>query len=213
MKKITDAVKATQDEFREVILASEIAAKGLEKDQYIRYLQMQYHLVRDVQKNFFEIAAHPDIFLKRKFSKFLVGFGIDEAPHYKMAEKDLSHLDAGVGEIPFDVELWWTYFSKAIKEKPLQRIGGTCVLENIGTAVGDLIDTAISKSPYLNQKNTTFLILHKHEVVNHGDEIIEAVTEANLNVAEEQDVLQGIEHAKTLFFRMFHWVLTGKELY
>lgn len=213
MDKINSATEQAQKEFRKMIEESEIAVKGLEREQYVRYLQMQYHLVKDVQKQFFEIASHPTVFPKRKFSEFLVHFGVEEGPHYKMAERDLKDLDAGLGEAPFDVKLWWSYFSQTIKTNPLVRLGGTCVLENVGSSVGDLIDEALAKSPFLTQKNTTFLILHKHEVLNHGEEILQAIEEAKLSSEEQEDILQGIEESKSLFFRMFHWVLTGKNLY
>lgn len=213
MNEIKNSVKKAQDEFRSLIEESEIASKGLERDQYIRYLQMQYHLVKDVQKQFYEIAGHESIFDKRKFSEFLLEFGTVEGPHFKMAARDLKALDADLGVAPLDVKLWWSYFGQLIKEKPLVRLGGTCVLENVGSAVGDLIDAALAKSPFLDQKNTTFLILHKHEVLNHGDEIIEAVERANLSSEELLDIKKGIEESKVLFFRMFHWVLKGKELY
>jgi hypothetical protein len=130
-----------------------------------------------------------------------------------MAERDLKNLEAPLGEAPLDVKLWWSYFGNVIKTYPLVRLGGTCVLENVGSAVGDLIDEALAKSPFLNPKNTTFLILHKHEVLDHGNEILDAVEEANLSEEETQDILRGIEDSQALFFRMFHWVLKGKNLY
>lgn len=213
MKQIKEAVETCQKDFRKLIEASEIAQKGLERAQYVRYLQMQYHLVKDVQKQFFEIAGHPRIFEKRKFSEFLIDFGQVEGPHFKMAERDLNNLEAPLGEAPLDVKLWWSYFGEVIKTRPLVRLGGTCVLENVGSAVGDLIDQALAKSDFLNPKNTTFLILHKHEVLDHGNEILEAIEQAQLNEKETQDVLQGIEESQALFFRMFHWVLTGKNLF
>lgn len=213
MEKINKSVEKAKEEFREFILASDIATTGLEKDQYTRYLQMQYHLVKDVQKQFYEIAGRPEIFNRRKFSEFLLEFGTEEGPHFKMAERDLRALETEVGESPFDVKLWWAYFSQMITERPFLRLGGTCVLENVGSAVGDLIDAAISKSDFLNQKNTTFLILHKHETLNHGEQILEALAGAELTPSEEEDVLRGIEESKTLFFRMFQWVLKGKNIY
>lgn len=213
MEQVKSSVKKAQEEFRKLIEESEIANKGLERDQYVRYLQMQYHLVKDVQKQFYEIAGHENIFDKRKFSEFLIEFGTVEGPHFKMAARDLKALDADLGEAPLDVKLWWSYFGNVIKSRPLVRLGGTCVLENVGSAVGDLIDAALAKSPFLDQKNTTFLILHKHEVLNHGDEIIEAIEKANLSQEELADIGEGIEESKVLFFRMFHWVLKGSELY
>lgn len=213
MESIRRAVTEAQAEFRKLISESEIADTGLQRDQYIRYLQMQYHLVRDVQKQFFEIAGHHEIFDKRKFSEFLIEFGTVEGPHYKMAMRDLKALDAELDDSPLDVKLWWSYFGNVIKEKPLVRLGGTCVLENVGSAVGDLIDAALAKSPFLDQKNTTFLILHKHEVLNHGDEILEAIEAAKLSENELADIAMGIQESKVLFFRMFHWVLKGENLY
>ena len=117
MEKILNAVKSAQDDFRELILASEIGNQGLEEAQYIRYLQMQYHLVRDVQKQFFAIAGQPSVFKKRKFSEFLLNFGVEEGPHFKMAERDLTALGAGVGEPPLDEINWFALMLSAKKKK------------------------------------------------------------------------------------------------
>lgn len=70
MRRIREAVERCQREFRLLIEKSEIAQKGLKRDQYVRYHQMQYHLVKNVQKQFFEIAGHPKIFEKRSFLIF-----------------------------------------------------------------------------------------------------------------------------------------------
>lgn len=213
MEKIIQHVELAQKQFRDLILESNIAEIGLKEDQYTRYLQMQYHLVKDVQRPFYEIAAHEQIFHRKKFREFLLSFGTEEGPHYKMAERDLKNLGQSTGIAPLDVKLWWSYFSSQVKERPFLRLGGTCVLENVGTAVGDLVDQALANSPYLNQKNTTFLILHKHEVLNHGEEIIEALREADLTKEETEEVVCGIHDAKTLFFRVFRWVLNGEDSY
>ena len=212
MKNVLDNVEKAKADFRTLIEASEIANNGLEREQYIRYLQMQYHLVKDVQRQFYQIAGHPEIYSNRKLSEFLIGFGTEEGPHYKMAERDLADLDAPLGTPPLDVKLWWNYFGNLIPSKPLVRLGGTCVLENVGSAVGDLIDLAISKSSFLTPKNTTFLILHKHEVVNHGEQVLEAIANAKLSDEQLSDICLGIAESEVMFQRMFHWVLKGQNL-
>ena len=211
MEKIRNAVKVVNAEFRQQIESSGIASAGFSLSQYTRYLQMQYHLVKDVQKQFFQIAAHPEIFSKVGLRKFLLEFGAEEGPHFRMAERDLKNLGQGLGTSPLDVKLWWCYFEKIIHEKPLMRLGGTCILENIGSAVGDLVDSAIAKTEFVDKTNTTFLILHKHEVVNHGDLILDELEKAKLSDAELNDVLFGLTESRIIVFRIFHWVLYGEE--
>lgn len=211
MNNIREAVASVNNEFRQQILNSGIAKNGFTIDQYTRYLQMQYHLVKDVQKQFYQIASHPNIFPKNGFRNFLIEFGTEEGPHFRMAERDLKNLDYGIGESPLDVKLWWCYFDKVVQEKPLMRLGGTCILENIGSAVGDLVDAAISKTPFLNKGNTTFLVLHKHEVVNHGDLILDELEKANLSDDELVDVRGGLDECRPMVLRIFHWVLYGEE--
>lgn len=211
MKDINNAVKTVNAEFRQQIESSGIATAGFSLGQYTRYLQMQYHLVKDVQKQFFQIAAHPEIFRKSGLRKFLLEFGSEEGPHYRMAERDLKNLGQGLGTSPLDVKLWWCYFEKVIHEKPLMRLGATCILENIGSAVGDLVDSAIAHTEFVDKANTTFLILHKHEVVNHGELILDELEKAKLSESELNDVLFGLIESRIMVFRIFHWVLYGEE--
>jgi len=211
MDSIRDAVEQVNAEFRIQIENSGVADSGFSLEQYTRYLQMQYHLVKDVQKQFYQIAAHPDIFNKGSFRRFLLEFGTEEGPHYRMAERDLNNLQQQNGDCPLDVKLWWCYFEQVVKEKPLMRLGATCILENIGSAVGDLVDSAINKTIFLNKKNTTFLILHKHEVVNHGDLILDELEKARLDDAEYADVMNGLTESRTMVLRIFHWVLYGED--
>ena len=119
---------------------------GLEIDQYIRYLQIQYHLTKGVQNTFLAMAAHEDTRPYKKLRPFLVNFGYEEEMHYKLAEKDLKELGSDTGSMPFVVELWWAYQKSILPVKPMERLGATAILENIGNYAKYL--EAIKKSAF-----------------------------------------------------------------
>jgi len=98
-------------------------------------------------------------------------------------------------------------------EKPFIRLGATCILENIAKKSNDLIDQLMSKADYLTKANTRFVVIHKHgENLPHGDQIIEAITEANPNEEQIKDLVHGAQVGSTMYLRMFYWVITGKNL-
>ncbi len=122
---------------------------GLEIEQYIRYLQIQYHLTKGVQNTFLVMAAHEDTRAYKKLRPFLVNFGYEEEMHYKLAEKDLKELGSETGEMPFVVELWWAYQKAILPIKPMERLGATAILENIGNYAAPIIKELFAEADFI----------------------------------------------------------------
>ena len=76
--------------------------------------------------------------------------------------------------------LWRAYFDSTLDSAPFQRIGCACVLENIGTGLGSIIRGLFSQVNFLRPETTRFLMLHLHEEIPHGEQILNAVREAKL---------------------------------
>lgn len=211
MKEITAAIENAQHQFRELLLA-EKDRQGLTREMYIRFLTMQYHLTKGVQRHFLFIAGHPATAKKRDLRKWLIQFAQEEEFHFEIARMDLENLDAKPGPIPFDTKLWWLFFDDVIVNRPFVRLGATCILENIADGSSDVLDGLIQSSGFLNPKNLKFLTIHRHGPnLAHGDQIIEALAGANLNAEEYADVLEGTRVGTTLYMRFMHWIVTGSE--
>ncbi|MBK9225336.1 MAG: hypothetical protein IPO23_13340 [Flavobacterium sp.] len=87
--------RSTQSKNANILFADKPTDKlwnGLEIEQYIRYLQVQYHLTQRVQTTL-AMASHPDTRAYKDLRGFLINFGYEEEMHYKLAEKD-----QGMGE-------------------------------------------------------------------------------------------------------------------
>lgn len=210
MKKIMALVDTAKSELRTRLLS---VAKngGLTKEQYVRFLRAQYHLNLGVQKTFFAIAASPQLSKKRNLRKWLLEFGQEEEPHFELAKADLKELGEEPGPCPLDVKLWWLYFDSLIQERPLVRLGGTCVLENIGEGSADILESLISSSSFLNPKNLRYVIVHKHGPnLDHGNQIYAALESADLSEEQIADITEGTQTATTLYLRIFDWILSGK---
>jgi hypothetical protein len=211
IEKVRLQVKQAQALFRDGLLAIEDAG-GLTRERYIRFLQMQYHLTRGVQRPFLTVAAHRDMGKKRGLRKFLVQFANEEEFHFEVAGKDLRELQEEPGECPFDVALWWRFFTPTLEERPFLRLGATCILENLGAGSPEVIDRLMKKADYLTAKNTVFFRIHQHgDALPHGDQIFEALETANLEQQHWDDVLEGAQVATLLYLRMMHWVFHGKS--
>lgn len=212
MKQVIDIVERAQNEFYS-LLEQNTKESGLTRDQYIRFLSMQYHLTNGVQRHFMIAASHPVMAQKRMLRKFLINFANEEELHYEIAKEDLQKMNEQPTECPLDVSLWWSYFNSIIMEKPFIRLGATCILENISKKSNNLIDILMSKADYLTKANTRFIVIHKHgDNLPHGDQIIEALTEANPNEEHLRDLVTGAHIGTTMYLRMFYWVITGKNL-
>src|SRR5689334_13406877 len=85
LKDILDVVTRSQAILRNMLM--EVKENGgLQLNQYVRYLSMQHHLTRGVQRHFLIAASHPSLSGRRRLREFLFEFGLEEESHYKMAE-------------------------------------------------------------------------------------------------------------------------------
>lgn len=212
MNQIKQAIAKAQTAFREILEGGKKTG-GLTKERYARFLTMQYHLTRGVQRHFMFIAGHPVTAKKRELRKFLINFAQEEEFHYMIAESDLKELGLVPGPCPLDIKLWWLFFDDVIKERPFVRLGATCILENIADGSSAVLDEMIQSSGYLNPKNLRFLIIHRHGPnLAHGDEILAALEGADLSAEELADVLEGTRFATLMYMRLTQWILSGKEM-
>ena len=192
-------------------LQRNFAETGLKAEQYIRYLQMQYHLTKDVQDTFLAIAAHAETRSYKKLRKFLINFAFEEEMHYKLAEKDLKNTGAGTGEIPFPVELWWAYQRQTVRQKPMERLGATAVLENVGNFAAPVIKDLLGSASFIHKRNTTFTQVHMHEELPHGDQILDALGAEHFSKMHQDQLLSGAEKATWLYAStIYDWIINGE---
>ncbi|WAL61496.1 hypothetical protein [Thermocoleostomius sinensis] len=206
MQEILQVIQKAKTIFR-LKLEQVEQSGGLTLEQYVRYLSMQYHLTRNVQRHFFTIAGHPLLAHKGKLREFLVAFGLEEEMHYKIACKDLENLGYDVLPVPLDVKLWWTYFDSVIHSRPLVRLGATCILENLGAGGGDVVKRLMSNAPFINERTSRFVQIHLHEELPHGDWIVQTLKDVPLDVANIRDLREGAETGAILYLRMVNWAL------
>lgn len=210
MNHVKSIVAKAKKDLR-VLLLDGLNTGGLTPERYQRFLSMQYHLTNGVQKHFFAIAAHPDMSHKKGLRKFLLNFGDEEETHYLIAKKDLENLDLPLLPPNLDVKIWWAFFNSIVTERPFVRLGATCILENISGGNGDIIQQMVQKTPYLNPRNMRFLIIHQHEEIPHGDQILDALEQANLTEENIRDLEEGAEIGRTMYLRLFSWVINGVD--
>lgn len=212
INEIHTKIKTAQEMFRQRLVDMGKDG-GLTKERYSRFLSMQYHLTKGVQKHFMGIAALSLVAKKKGLRKWLLQFAQEEEFHFEIAKNDLKNLGMEPLACPFDTKLWWLFFDSIIQERPFIRLGATCILENISEGSADILDEMIKTSSFLTPQNLKFLIIHRHGPnLAHGDQILEALENANLTDEEWQDVLAGTEFATTFYMRFAHWIVTGHEL-
>lgn len=209
MREIIEIVNLAQNEFSKRL--EEIKKDGgLTLDRYVRYLSMQYHLTKGVQRHFLIAASHPDLAHRLNLRKFLFDFAIVEEPHFEIAYRDLESLNKAPLEEPLDVKLWWSFFNDRVYDRPFIRLGATCILENIAGKSGDLITELFQAAKYLTPRNSRFFTIHRHdENLPHGDQILEALSTAHLDPNHLQDLKEGAEIGRILYLRLVHWALSG----
>lgn len=212
MDKVLETVGKAQQSLKTLISTAVSEQKGIiSQAQYLRYLSMQYHLVKGVQQHFLLVAAHPSLYPYKQLREFLVGFAFEEESHYLIAEKDIRAMGGQILECPLDVKLWKSYYAKVIYEQPFLRLGATCILENISFGSSDMIDSILSKTSFLSVNNTKFLQIHRHQENDHGNQIIAALTSANLKKEEMGDLEIGAKEGATMFLRLLKWSLIPAE--
>jgi hypothetical protein len=206
--EVLAGVKNSQQRFKEKLQNLIETSNSLSEEQYVRYLSMQYHLTKGVQRHFFIAAAHPDIVVRKGLRDFLMKFGIEEEPHFQIAQKDLQNMKRTPEAKPFDVHVWWMFFDSIINERPFIRLGATCVLENLSDGAKEQVNHIFSNAPYITPKNFRFFAIHKHEEnLNHGDQILAALESARLDQDELKDVIYGTNIGTEMYMRMVDWVL------
>lgn len=178
---------------------------GLTREMYVRYLSFQYHLTKGVQRHFLKVAGHPRLSGKNLLREFLFKFGLEEEPHYRVAEVDLDRMGEKPLPCPLDVSLWWAYFDQIVEHRPFVRLGATCVLENLGAGAGALGHRLLDEAPFLTKSNTRFLTIHFHELLPHGDQIIGALTSAPLEPMDLEELVEGANIGAILYLRMAAW--------
>lgn len=184
----------------------ELATRGgLSREMYIRYLSFQYHLTKGVQRHFLKVAGHPRLSGKAGLRNFLFKFGLEEEAHYKVAEIDLERMGEKPLPCPLDVSLWWAYFDQIVEQRPFVRLGATCVLENLGAGAGALGHRLLDEADFLTKSNTRFLTIHFHELLPHGDQIINALTTAPLEPLDLEELIEGANIGSILYLRMAAW--------
>lgn len=212
MKEIRELIKKAQVEFKQKLLSLD-SQGGLTQERYARFLTMQYHLTKGVQRHFMAIAANSITANRRNLRKFLINFAQEEEFHYEIAKADLKALGREVEEIPLDTKIWWLFFDSIIEDRPFIRLGATCILENISSEASDILDALIKNSNYLNPKNLRFLTIHRHGPnLAHGDQILEAIQSSDLSNAELDDLAYGAHIATIFYMRSIHWIVTGEPL-
>lgn len=215
MKKVEKVLAEAQTLLSQMLISAIKRDKSIQVEPYVRFLSMQYHMTMNVQKDMFGVASSPALAKHRKLRDFLYKFGLEEEPHYLLAKKDLKDLGFEPLPIPLDVKLWKGYFSRVCSEQPFIRIGGTCVLESIGTGVADVIHGVLKDSTSSINRSSRFLRIHLHtdEGFNHGEQVMEALEISKLSPAEWQQIEVGAKEAKVMYLRMMYWVLNGTHFF
>ena len=198
-------VETAKAKFQQMLTAR-LALGPMTKEEYHRYLSMQFHLTREVQRHFLACAAHLSLMDRRKLREFLCNFANEEEPHFLIARNDLEKMGLQPLPMPLDVALWQSYFHDRNSSRPFHRLGATCVLENLGAGAGETGRALLASAAFLTRDNTRFLDIHFHEVLPHGDQIIAALSAVPMTEAEVDDARRGAIVGAVLYFRMARWV-------
>lgn len=204
--QLAETIAQAQEAFA-ALLTKHIGPKGPSRAQYVRYLNMQYHLTKGVQRYFMTAAAHPSLARRKRLREFLFHFGNEEELHYLVAFKDLQALGEAIGPCPIDVILWHCYFKPVTETSPFVRLGAAAVLENISGGAASVAVGQSLHASFLNASNTKFLVLHRHEIVPHGRQILDALAEARPDAAMLLELESGACVATVLYLRMAEWAL------
>ncbi|WP_416667684.1 hypothetical protein [Egbenema bharatensis] len=206
MNEILRIIEASSDLLRQKLELVEVST-GFTLDQYVRYLTTQFYLTKDVQRHFFTIASHSSLVDKPKLRQFLVSFGLEEEPHYRIAYKDLENLGQELLPMPIDVKIWWMYFDSILLSRPFVRLGATCILENLGAGSKDVTRRLLHHAPFITERTSRFIEIHMHEELPHGQQVLAALEQSNLTPSQLADLEEGARAGALLYLRMVDWML------
>ena len=193
------------------VIAGALAHGPLSSEHYARFLTMQYHLTRGVQRYFFAVAAHPSLSRRKPLRSFLVNFANEEELHFQVAASDLAEMGLEPGPCPLDVELWHALFEKHTPTHPFSRLGAAAVLENMSSGEAKALVAAALSAPFLTKQNTKFVTIHRHETLPHGDQVLDALRAAQPDEAETKDLLWGASAASVMYLRMARWAVNPED--
>ena len=182
------------------------------REAYVRFLLNQYHLTNGVQRALLRVAASARLAKKRKLRDFLFKFALDEEPHFLLAESDLKALGENTAPQPLESAIWWAYFNSTLDTEPFQRLGGTCILENIGVGLGEVLKPLFATKDFLRADTTRFLRIHLHEEIPHGDQVLGVLEEAHLEERDLDELLMGARIAAVIYLRMMEWYFDSDAL-
>jgi hypothetical protein len=113
---------------------------------------------------------------------------------------------------PFDVTLWHSHFRSVVATRPFLRLGAAAVLENIsaGAALAP-VHQALS-APFMTKDNTKFLVLHQHETLPHGDQMLDALAAETFTAPELADLFLGARQGTVMYLRMAKWAVDENEI-
>lgn len=209
--ELYSCIADAQERFAD-LLSSYLVDHPTTVDQYIRYLSFQYHLTRNVQRYFLAIAAHADLARRRPLREFLYRFANEEELHYLVAANDLAKLGLRPLPMPFDVELWHHFFGNVVADRPFVRLGAAVILENIADGVAREWVKKALQGGFLTRDNTKFLVLHQHETLPHGNQVLTAIEEGGLDLRHFADLVEGARKGTVLYLRMAEWALRPSAL-
>jgi len=178
---------------------------------YRRYLSMEYHLTKGVQRYFITAAAHEDFVKHRKLRQFLLDFANEEENHYLVAANDLHKCGLTIAAEPFDVTLWHAYFRSVLRDRPLLRLGAASILENISGGVARESARRALGAHFLTRENSKFLVMHMHESAPHGDLFLGALESTAFSEPQVRDLELGAQQGTLLYLRMAQWCLFPSE--
>ena len=165
-----------------------------------------------MQKYFFRVAGSHKLSRKRKLRKFFTSFASEEELHYLVAASDLKALGLEILPEPFDVTLWHAYFDGVVDERPFVRVGAALILENISNGCAKSVVKQALSADFMNRENTKFLVLHQHEVLPHGDQLMEVLTSTALLDDDIEDMILGARQGTIFYLRMVDWALGNDPL-
>lgn len=185
---------------------------GFTRERYVRFLNMQYHLVRNVQSHFYAVAGNARLMNYKGLREFLVRFAHEEELHYLLAQKDLEHLGEPLQECPKEVVVWRRFYESTMEEYPFWRLGATVILENIAGA-SDAKIVGLMAQPFINPKTSVFLTVHRHRELNHGDQVLEAFASAKLSAADLSELEYGAELSVDLYTSILEAAVGARRVF
>jgi len=202
LERVEQVIRSAQKRFANLLAEVSAEAGGVDavthRERLVRYLSVQYHLMRDVQRELFRIAAHPDLGIRRGLRDHLVArAGAEEFRFQEAADRVIGRGQSLV-PAPLDVQLWHAYFDSLVDTRPFLRLGAACVLERIENEGIEPFRSMFGELPF-----------HAGYSKDAGRSLFQFLGGVELDPRQYQDLEEGAIHAATLYLRMLHWALHG----